>query len=1031
MRAVSFAAHLKVPLFRGIARSRGARLEARVTAFAALLSLTWAVVGFAQPDAGANPAGFFARSWFVEDGLPHNVVNRAVQDGRGFLWVATAGGLARFDGREFREFAVPMANPDAGFNIRDLTLENPDTLLLLPASGGVLRLRDGVFTDHPVTAALTGKTVLNIFSEPGGTLWLGGPGTLLMRWHDGKLATLGAGEGFLAKRAARHYFAIDGDGRTWVSCGDFLGWYRDGRLIQVPLETRASIGIAAARSGGVWISTDERLLKWEDDRLSVVCDQLSWLPGKGVVQHLFEDRSGVLWIATRRLGLFRLQQGKPVSVPTGRFQITALTADAESNLWAAMEGGGLSRLKPKTFVVLDSSTGMPDDQAVSVCEDASGAIWCADRRNGLVCISGGETRIFSQTDTPLALYASNVCPDQQGNLWIGSVNGLYRLPADRSQPVQMFDRGLQPVRSLFCGRDGDVWVGSGSGAGPGYQLGRFHAGVYRAFSAAEGFQGKHVVAIADAADGAVWIGTYDGEVLELRDGRFIPRIGKREAQLGHIHSLHFDASGALWLGSERGLARLKDGRLRVFTRADGLPDDLITQVLEDDRGRLWVSSRRGFFYVGIDGLNAVAEGRTPRVAATMLGREEGLPAFSSPVGGQPMAWKGHDGRLWFVTDRGVIGFDPEGSLPTRAAPAVYIDSILVEGRSVPVPAESLRIPSGDHRVDFRFVAPNYSAPEKVRLRHRLVGFDQDWIETTAARSASYVRLPPGTYQLRVMATSGDGGTDNFAANLGVIVVPAWWQTWWLRALFVLGFTGLVAALARLWSHRRLKSRLDRLEREHALEKERSRIARDLHDDLGGSLTQIGLLADRLKRQGTDPALGPALGQLAWRTRRLAGDLESIVWTVSPKNNTLDRLAAFIAQYVNGFCRDTAVRVIVRGEESIPPVPVAPDAQHHLLAVLKEALNNVLKHAHATGVTVTMAVEGEEFVLRVADDGIGFDPAAAEHSERNGLNNIRSRVADLGGRVEISSGAGRGTEIVLRQRLPAGVRPVPGKPAALA
>ena len=1008
----------------GPVTARSANARRLVTALALVSLLALRGTAFAQGTLEPAASDYFSREWSVDDGLPHNVVNRVVQDGRGFLWVATAAGLARFDGREFKEYPLPMAASGSGLNIRDLAMEDASTLLMLPASGGIVRLHDGVFSYHPANGSVAGETLLNLFTEPNGTLWLGLSPANVVRWQAGRVVRFGPADGLARRAGGQHYFATDGDGRTWMASGSFLGWYRDGKLLRVPVDTRAAIVIASARSGGLWVATEEQLLKWDNDRLTAVCSRPGWLPRSAAVQHMYEDRAGVLWIGTRRQGLFRMADGKPVSVSTGHPQIAALAEDAETNLWVSMHGGGIDRLRPKTFVLLDAAAGLPDGISTSVCEDASGAIWCADRLGGIVRMQAGQARVFSRTAEDTALYASNVCPDRDNNIWIGAIGGLYRIRADGTGPLVRLEPELQPVRALYSTGTGDMWVGSGNEPGPGFQLGRFHQGVYRGFSSADGFQGKHVVAIAEARDGNVWVGADDGELLEFRDGRFVSPPAGSGQPLGQLRAMHFDARGGLWIGTERGLVLRQDGRMRRFTRDDGLPDDFITQILEDNRGRLWLSSRRGFFCVALDELRAFADGRVARIAATTFGSDEGLPGMSAPTGGLPMAWKARDGRLWFVTNRGVVGFDPEASLPQRLPPAVYLDEVRIDHRPVPA-VGTLRVPPGNHGLEFRFVALNYSAPEKVRLRHQLVGFDPDWVETTGERSASYARLPPGDFTLRVIAANQDGLWNNQGAALALTVLPAWWQTWWCRGAVLFGFTGLVVWLARYWSHRRLKRRLERLEREHALEQERARIARDLHDELGGSLTQIGLLADRLKRQALEPALKPSLGQLAWRTRRLAGELESIVWTVSPKNNTWDRLAGFIGQFVRGFCRDTALECSIAGDDDVPSLPLTPEAQHNVLAVLKEALTNVLKHSHATSVKVALSVDEDTFVLRLADNGVGFDPAAAEHAERNGLSNMRARVAELAGELDIHSVRGEGSEIVVRLRLSS--RAVPAVP----
>jgi signal transduction histidine kinase len=253
--------------------------------------------------------------------------------------------------------------------------------------------------------------------------------------------------------------------------------------------------------------------------------------------------------------------------------------------------------------------------------------------------------------------------------------------------------------------------------------------------------------------------------------------------------------------------------------------------------------------------------------------------------------------------------------------------------------------------------------------------------------------------------------------LAFSVLPAWWETAWARLGAILLIVAASAALARVVVQRRLHVRLRRVQQEHALETERARIARDLHDELGASLTEVGLLAERLAN--VSPAqLGSDLSGLAWRTRRIATDLSSIVWTMKGSNSSLDRLAEFLRQYAERLLRNTGTRCIVRGVERIGPIPLAPDPQHHMLAAAKEAITNVLKHARATEASLTMDYRDGAFELAIEDNGVGFDPAAATVVEGNGLRNLRARVAEIGGTCDIVTAPGRGTRITLRIPLPA-------------
>jgi signal transduction histidine kinase len=351
------------------------------------------------------------------------------------------------------------------------------------------------------------------------------------------------------------------------------------------------------------------------------------------------------------------------------------------------------------------------------------------------------------------------------------------------------------------------------------------------------------------------------------------------------------------------------------------------------------------------------------------------------------------------------------SIPAPSKPQVYIDEASVDGARVNT-ATPLQLTSGDHELEFKFTALNFSAPEKVRMRHQLVGFETDWVETEPDHLATYRHLPPGNYQMRVTAANEGGAWSDTGASLTFSIAAAWWQSSWFRVIAGLGLATIFILLGRYWSHRRLQFRLRQLEREQQLERERTRIARDLHDDIGASVTQIGLIADRLKRGAEDSTLKNELGQLASHTRRLSGELEGVVWTVSPKNDSWERLASFMRRFALNFFADTSIICSIEGVEGAPVKQVAPEVQHHVLAILKEAANNILKHAHAKQVRIVLSFEGNRLNLSVFDDGIGFDPLAKDHSERNGLNNQRTRAQEIGGMLEILSLPGRGTEVKL-------------------
>lgn len=964
----------------------------------------------------ADAPRFVTRSWSVEQGLPHSLVNRVVQDARGFLWVATGAGLARFDGVSFKEVALPRRSVSSVSNIRDLFVQPDGSLIVLPASGEIFQWKNGTFSLHPASAALKGNSLMEVYVEPSGVLWAG-TSVDVIRWENGKVQVFGQAEGIL-RRVSRTTFVTDRRGQTWVGAGDFLGCYTNGALTLPPpalLNLGRAVVIAPTRKGGLWISSTDQLLKLEDDHVTV-CAESDWPAKRSGINVLFEDSHGNLWVGTRRNGLFLYSGGKVFPVEFEPRTVFSIHEDSEGNIWAATAAEGLCRLRPLAFTLLNRERGLTDEISTSVCEDETGAIWCANRSGGLVRWKDGSIQHVA-AGVRAARYPTRIACDRKGNIWLATTNGMLRASIDHPDDIQSMVPPFRYIHVLLGARNGDMWVSSSSA------LGWFREGVYQPLNGPEGPFTTNVSAMAEDAHGGIWIGTTENKDFEVEnrlweyaDGKIIERVSAAKWLGGAIHAMQFDHLGALWIATSAGLILKQGEQMARFTTAEGLPDDLLMEVLIDDLGFVWCGSRRGFFRIAAADLRAVAEGRLKKIIPTVFGQDDGLLGASALTGGQPTAWKAHDGKLWFTTIRGVVGFDPASAQTSTVAPPVFIDSVSMDDQQLSGSTDRIDVPAGSHRLSFHFAALNYAAPERVQLRHRLEGFDEEWIETGPDRTASYVRLPPGHYRLHVIAGNQSGVWNEVGATLPLSVAAAWWQTPWFSGLLALLLAGLVAWVVRTFSLRKISRRLRTLEEENALERERSRIARNLHDELGGSLTQIGLLADRLRRQPAEADVQRTLGQLAWRTRSLAGDLESIVWTVSPQNNSWDRLAPFIAQFARRFFKDTDISCIVTGAESIPAHPLSPEAQHEVLAVLKESLNNVLKHSRASQVVIEMKGDDGAFELSIQDNGIGFVPGLPEHSERNGLNNIRTRGITLRGGAKIESRPGEGTRVVLRAPL---------------
>ena len=401
----------------------------------------------------------------------------------------------------------------------------------------------------------------------------------------------------------------------------------------------------------------------------------------------------------------------------------------------------------------------------------------------------------------------------------------------------------------------------------------------------------------------------------------------------------------------------------------------------------------------------------------------------------PPGLRSSDGLLWFPTLKGIVVINPHHAV-SSPAPAVVLEQTLVDGvPELPVlgrdnnrvnanpemflsPLKSLSLSPGKHVLEFRYTGLNFDAPDRVRFRYRLEGLDSDWVEAGTRRMAFYSFVPPGSYRFQVVACNGDGIWNENGAGLLVTVRRHYWQSWWFITALSLGMATLVAGSVRVVEKRKLQQHLKRLEQERVLERERTRIAQDLHDIMGAKLCRISFLSEHARRcEVVTVEHQEEMRSISNDSREVLRSLDEMVWAVNPKNDTLDHLMSYIGQYAQEYFRKTGVECDLQIPERAPFQPISSQSRHHLFLAVHEALANILKHSGATRASITMTCRSPDFEIAISDNGIGFDPVSSESDSPgsaagfcNGLGNMRRRLEELGGRCVIESRIGHGTTI---------------------
>jgi signal transduction histidine kinase len=449
-------------------------------------------------------------------------------------------------------------------------------------------------------------------------------------------------------------------------------------------------------------------------------------------------------------------------------------------------------------------------------------------------------------------------------------------------------------------------------------------------------------------------------------------------------------------------------------------------ISDDGHGWLWLGSQRGIFKVGQSALDDVIAGRADRVQSIRYTAREGLPNLLAARAEPSEALRSRDGRLWFPMGTTLAIVNPDSALDLPAASPVRVTQIKIDGRPwaavrTPMPPArdvlslaagplDARVPPTHRKLEFEFACLSFSSRENVNFRYRLAGFDEGWIEAGTQPSAAYPRLPAGNYRFEVMACNSSGRWSEAPAVVAFTVAPFVWQTWWFQAAVVVGFTVAVIWTVRIVSYRRLHVRVKTLEQQAAVERERARIARDIHDDVGNRLTRILLLSGLAERDQADAAKATEhLRQITASATEVTESLDEIVWAVNPRNDTLVHLIDYIGSFTVEFLRTAGIQAEIDLPDRPPEHAVSADVRHNLFLGIKEAINNVVRHAGATEVKVRVVIVGDEMHVTVADNGRGF-AAAPDNATADGLRNMHARLAEIGGRCEIESAPGAGTRV---------------------
>ncbi|MFI5185565.1 MAG: two-component regulator propeller domain-containing protein [Chitinophagales bacterium] len=994
------------------------------------------------------PQSYLLSSLPVEKDLSSRQVTSIFQDSKGFMWIGTEDGLNLYNANSVKIFKHDVKNKNSILDndVQNICEDKNGNIWVANASGvdcydpATNNFRH--YTTDDQQAAFGFKP--RVYADRKGTIWIGRDG--LFRFNGltqqfRKIVNPYSND-LLGSKYVNHIngFFQDSKDRYWVSTYDGLFFYDDTeksftRIDSPPMDDNYKrfgilFGIVnedktGALRVGTWgygifkILLSDNFHSDKKGKLTLLSDkavilsyssqqlnnkQIFWYASKGLVSLDDENK-----IQSRLVH----QNDDPYSMRSDAIQI--LFTDKQNQLWIGYEKGGIQILSPgnqliKTFPVLSEYHNI---SSIGVIAEKNNFFYVGGWYNNALCKLDKNYKIVKWWDylppgkNNSASNVGDIYFDKQDNLWIATANGLVYLNEKNGEIKNYEFDGTVSKKSFFLRilPEGDsvLWL-----AGYDNGLARFSLKTMRLDMYSSDPQPFYWKTVFDKT----------GNILCANNNGFIDKFDSQKKNFTSYHfdslterSIYFDiaydsSSNILWAASSSGLLKIDLSHLhaRLFTEKDGLPTSKTNLLTWDAQHRLWIGTDHGLslydpqknsfrnFYIN-NGLSTEKLDHTLSI--------------------------GSNGKLYIGSDNSFMTMDILALNEKNEISPVFITHISENGALLqPKLKNDLRVidlPYYKNNLSFEFAITDFINPEDNQLFYQLEGWDQDFIQTKKG-GVNYNKLPVGKYIFRVKGINHNGIKNDTGDAVVIIIHPPFWDTWWFIILVsvILLFAFIMAI--RYIFQRNLKEKLLRLEKEQAVEKERNRISRDMHDDLGSGLTKIAIMSEVVKKQIHEPEKAKQqLENISQSSRELVDNLQDIIWILNPRNDTLESLAAYIREYALKFFEPFSVEVQFDYPEKFYDIKLSEETRRNIFLAIKESLNNIGKHAWCNKVKISIDLIPGKITITLQDDGKGFDTTQTRQFS-NGLINMRNRIEQVGGKYRISSEPGKGTETKIMIRV---------------
>jgi len=932
--------------------------------------------------------------------------------------MGSLGGLLRYDGYVFKVLkSTPGDSTSISSNlVTALALSRTGNIWVGTADGGLCKLeiplerfrRFRFQGDRPVT-------VRAILEDPSGLVWVGtegnglflldSSGVVLQHFNPGP-----PGRGFITSGVI-HSISGDQTGTIFVGTPAGLNVSDSGRSSfaayrrgtrQTTLGSDTVRAVLSDIDGSVWVGTSRGLYCFDPHKKTFVS---RWVSGYGVTVLRQQDQRH-LWIGTTAGGLHRFEKsaGTVTSFvhrsdePNGLLNNTVLDilVDRGGTTWVATDRG-VSRITSRAlqFGLFSLGTASPAKFVSAIGQDRDGRFWVG----GYGTKQMGRNEEWFLKDT----FVSSIYCDSGGVLWLGTSRGLFRhRPNSTSFEALPFRHRISRMAE---DKRGILWLAAYPDGVFGFDKKRLRVVFPADGVKPERIGGDDVSAIYVDRNNDVWIATEGNGLRCFRQNesileQFLHNPNSPESLSNNrVYDIHEDQEGLLWMTTGAGIDAFDRGK-RMFTHLsvnDGLPDVQLQDIEEDGGGDLWVTAAGS----SISRISPKTGRITNYFAEDGFHRTSVLGAFS----------KSSEGEFLIGGMDGFTRFFPDSIEDNKEPPPIQLTNLIIAGKSIPfdplLMKDGLTFSYNENFLGFAFAVLDFVSPKRNRHAYQLEGVDPAWVYIEEPRQINYGNLSPGSYTLRIIGANSDGYWNNTGISLPFSIKPPWWETWYFR----LGvFASVASALVFLY----------RIRIANLMERERlkAKISAELHDEIGSGLTRIALLTEiaRKRAEGSKAHEGSddsesgktseeAISRIGLLARELHETMGDVVWSISPKNHSMESYVQRVTRYLNEVCEARGIELSMEIDEKVGALEARPELLHNLLLVTKEAMTNIARHSQSTTVSFEMRRNAGIIQLVISDNGRGFDPGQVHG---NGLQNMSKRIRELSGSMVINSETGRGT-----------------------